>query len=307
MASASSKLPRGLLCPLVTPLKTGDILDVAALDRLVRFVGAGADGLVLGDLFCGEGLELSGDTRAQMVEATLEFSEGRWPVFVTITSDTEEETVALFEQIKLSVEGSSYSDQLVWVDYPIYYHGNRGLPQFYEVLSRDTAVPFTLANDRRLVEGRKSNIKHKNIRTSVLKKLAGMDCIQGLIFTGSLKRAMNYQKAVRHSSGFKFYDGNEAAFIRQPSSDGVLAAGSNLLPQAWQNITRSCLNQFDVERQYADHLSHMWETGVMVKAFYDLYGGQPVLQSQNHSLFFSHLFFPVGIDQESQCCSISTC
>jgi len=256
-------------------LKTGDILDVAALDRLVRFVGAGADGLVLGDLFCGEGLELSGETRAQLVRATLEISEGRWPIFVTITSDTEEETVALLEQMKRSVEGSGHLGQLFWIDYPIYYHSNRGLPQFYEALSRDTAVPFALANDGRLVEGRKSNIKHKNIRTSVLKKLVGMDCIQGLIFTGSLKRAMNYQKAVRHSTGFKFYDGNEAAFIRQPSSDGVLAAGANLLPQAWQDITWSCLNQYDVERQYPDHVSQVWETGVMVQAFHDLYGGQP--------------------------------
>jgi dihydrodipicolinate synthase/N-acetylneuraminate lyase len=210
-----------------------------------------------------------------MVKATLEFSEGRWPVFVTITSDTEEKTVALLEQMKLSVERADYSDQLVWIDYPIYYHSNRGLPQFYEILSRDTAAPFALANDRKLVEGRKSNIKHKNIRTSVLKKLAGMDCVQGLVFTGSLKRAMNYQKAVRHSSDFKFYDGNEAAFMRQPSSDGVSAAGANLLPQAWRDITWSCLNQYDVERQYADHVSQMWEQGVMVQAFYDLYRSQP--------------------------------
>ena len=275
MESENPGLPRGLVCPLVTPLKTGDRLDVAALERLIRFAGTGADGFVVGDLVWGEGLELTGDTRAEMARATLELTGGRQSVFVTVTSDTAEQSVALLKKMKAFTEGADYSGNVFWLDYPIYYHSNRGLPQFYEALERETSTPFVLANNPRLIQGRKSRIKHKNIRTSVLKKLSNLPCIRGLVFTGSLKRSINYQKACRHRQGFRLYDGDEGAFIRQPSSDGVVAGGANLLPQPWHEITWSCLNRYDVERQYPDHVSQMWETGAMVQAFYDLYAKQP--------------------------------
>ena len=35
------------------------------------------------------------------------------------------------------------------------------------------------------------------------------------------------------------------------------------------------MNRYDVERQYTDHLSQIWDTGVMVQEFHDLYKGQP--------------------------------
>lgn len=275
MASDTNKPPRGLICPLVTPLKTGDVLDVASLDRLIGQAGIGADALLLGDVFWGEGLVLSPEIRIEMASAILEIVQGKWPVLITITSDTSKATVGIVATIESYVERSGYSGRVFWVDYPIYYRSNRGLPQFYEDMSRDTAIPLILGNHPGLVQRPNSRIKHKDIRTSVLKKLSGIGRIQGLIFTGSLKRSINYHKAVRHRRGFKFYDGDEAAFIRQPSSDGVVAGGANLLPRAWHEITWSCLNRYDVQRQYADHVSQIWETGVMVQEFYDLYAKKP--------------------------------
>ncbi len=275
MASVKNKLPRGLICPLVTPLKTGDVLDVAALDRLIRQAGIGADALLVGDVFWGEGLVLSPETRIEIASAILEIVQGQWPVLITITSDTSKATRDLLSKIESYVERSGYLGSVFWVDYPIYYHSNRGLPQFYGAVAEDTAIPLILANHGGLIQRSNSRFKHKNIRTSVLKKLSGASQIQGLIFTGSLKRSMNYHKAVRHRRDFKFYDGEEAAFIKQPSSDGVVAGGANLLPQAWHEITWSCLNRYDVQRQYTDHVSQIWETGVMVQEFYDLYAKKP--------------------------------
>ena len=275
MASDTNKLPRGLICPLVTPLKRGGVLDVAVLARLIDHVSTGADALLLGDVFWGEGLSLSTDTRIELASAVLEIVQGKWPVFITITSDTSKVTLELLAKIESFVDRSDYSGSLFWVDYPIYHRSNRGLPQFYEAVARDTAIPIVLGNHPGLIQRRNRRIKHKNIRTSVLKKLSGIDHIQGLIFSGSLKRSINYHKAVRHRRGFKFYDGDEAAFIRQPSSDGVVAGGANLLPDAWHEITWSCLNRYDVQRQYADHVSQICEAGVMVQEFYDLYAKEP--------------------------------
>jgi dihydrodipicolinate synthase/N-acetylneuraminate lyase len=275
MVSDTNKLPRGLICPLVTPLKTGDVLDVATLDRLVGQAGIGADALLIGDVFWGESLVLSPEIRIEMASAILEIVQGKWPVLITITSDTSKAALGLLAKIESYIEQSGYSGNVFWVDYPICYHSNRGLPQFYEDMARDTNIPLILGNHRGLIQRSDSRVKHKDIRTSVLKRLSENSWIQGLIFNGSLKRSINYHKAVRNRRGFKFYDGDESAFIRQPSSDGVVAGGANLLPRAWHEITWSCLNQYDVQRQYADHVSQMWETGVMVQEFYDLYAKQP--------------------------------
>ena len=275
MVFDTNKLPKGLICPLVTPLKVGDVLDVATLERLIGHTGTGADALLIGDCFWGEGLALNNETRIEMATATLEIVQGKWPVFITITSNTSKATLRLLASIEAFIERSGYSGAVFWVDHPIYYHSNRGLPGLYEDLARDTAIPIILGNHPKLIQRRKKHIKHKNIRTSILKKLSEIDHIKGLIFIGPLKRSLNYHKAVRHRRDFIFYDGDEAAFIKQPSSDGVVAGGANLLPQAWHKITWSCLNKYDVQRQYADHVSQVWETGVMVQEFYDIYSKKP--------------------------------
>jgi dihydrodipicolinate synthase/N-acetylneuraminate lyase len=275
MAADTDQLPRGLVCPIVTPLKTGDQVDITALDRLIEHAGTGADAILVGDVFWGEGLVLSPETRLEMVSAALTIIQGRWPVLITITSQSTKATRALLIRIETFVEGSGYGGRLFWVDYPVYYHSNRGLPQWYASISSQTSTPFLLGNHAGLVDRRKRPVKHKNIRTSVLKKLSQMDVIQGLIFTGSLKRSTHYHKAVRLRRDFKFYDGDEMVFVKQPGADGLVAGGANLLPQAWQDMTASCLNQCDVQQQYADHTRQMLETGVMLQAFHDIYTKNP--------------------------------
>jgi dihydrodipicolinate synthase/N-acetylneuraminate lyase len=275
MMSDTNKVPRGLICPLVTPLKAGDVLDVAALDRLINQAGKGADALLVGDLLWGEGSVLSPETKMEMAAAVLEITQGRWPILMTITSETPRTTIRMMAKIESFMARSDYSGSVFWVDYPISYHSNRGLPQFYENMARDTANSFVVGNNPGLIKVLDKRIKHKNIRTSVLKKLSSIEQIKGLIYTGPLKRSIHYHEALRHRRGFKFYDGDEATFMRRPSSDGVVAGGANLLPQAWHEITWSCLNRYDVQRQYPDHVNQIWETGVMAQEFYRLYAKKP--------------------------------
>jgi len=84
--------PRGLICPLVTPLKTGDLIDSSVLERLIRHVGQGADAILLGDMYWGEGLALSFSTRLELFCAALEIIQGKWPIFINITSRNSKET-----------------------------------------------------------------------------------------------------------------------------------------------------------------------------------------------------------------------
>jgi dihydrodipicolinate synthase/N-acetylneuraminate lyase len=223
-------------------------------------VGVGADVLLIGDVLWGEGLMMSPETRLEMACAALEIIQGKWPVFITITSQAIRPTRDLLAQAEAFIERSGYPGSVFWMDYPIYYHSNRGLPQRYESMVRDTRIGFVLG---------------KNIRTSILKRISQIEKVQGLVFSGSLRRSMNYHRAVRHHRGFKFYDGNELAFIRQPSSNGVVAGGANLLPQAWRGITWSCLNRYDGQRQYPDHTSQILETAAMLNEFRELYSQNP--------------------------------
>jgi dihydrodipicolinate synthase/N-acetylneuraminate lyase len=270
-----SGLPRGLICPLVTPLRTGDLLDRAHLDRLIAHVGKGADALLLGDLIWGEGRGLSVKTRSEMVVATLEIAQGRWPVLVTITSSTGKATQELLSAVDHFVSRSGYAGSLLWVDYPMYYRSNRGLPQWYEHLAQATEIGFVLGNNPLLVGKRRRRVAHTNIRTSVLKKTSQVPAVCGLVFNGALERLMNYYRAVRHRRDFRFYDGDEMAFIEQPSSNGVVAGGANLLPRIWRDVTWSCLNRYDVHQQYPDHRAQIVEAGRMLQEFQALYAGNP--------------------------------
>ncbi len=269
------QLPTGLICPLVTPLKTGDVVDVSVLDRLIDHVGTGADALLLGDVFWGEGLVLSSDMRLEMSCAVLEIIQGKWPVLITITSHNRKATRDLMARTEAFIERLDYPGRVYWVDYPVYYHSNRGLPQWYESMARDSRIGFVLGNHAGLVERRKRPVKHKNIRTGVLKRISQIEKVGGLVFCGSLKRSMNYRKAVRNRQGFKLYDGDELSFLRQPSSNGVVAGGANLLPEAWRGITSSCLNRYDVQQQYPDHTSQILETAAMLEEFHESYAQNP--------------------------------
>src|SRR5580658_2115572 len=78
-------LLRGIIPPIVTPLRARDELDVAGLERLVEHILAGGvHGLfVLGTT--GEAPSLSYRLRRELIERTCRQVAGRVPVLVGIT------------------------------------------------------------------------------------------------------------------------------------------------------------------------------------------------------------------------------
>lgn len=86
---------RGIIPPLVTPLRDRDTLDSAGLERLVEhLIGGGVSGLfILGTT--GEGPSLSYRLRRELVEQTCKLARGRVPVLVGITDTAFTESVNL--------------------------------------------------------------------------------------------------------------------------------------------------------------------------------------------------------------------
>jgi dihydrodipicolinate synthase/N-acetylneuraminate lyase len=143
-------------------------------------------------------------------------------------------------------------------------------------LTTPTREPWLLHNDPGLIDRLARSFKRNNIRTAVLQEILGIEEIQGLLYSGSLDRAGNYQKATRARPDFRIYDGDERRFLTHPSLSGVVSAGANLSPKAWHKITEASLGLSDAREDYPDRLQQIWNTGQYLRTLLDLYRSQPV-------------------------------
>jgi dihydrodipicolinate synthase/N-acetylneuraminate lyase len=298
--------PRGLIIDLITPLnKSGDINGRSLgkhLDKVLPHVQA----LLLASPHAGEGKALDASQRDELLEKALVVVRGRVPILVWISQATEEATKETLLLLKRRLERRKYTGQVFWVDTPLYYHSNRGLPIHYQDMSSAAPEPFLLFNDPGLVKEVATPLKRTNIRTSILKDLAEVRSIQGLIFLGSLDRARHYQRAVRARNDFRLYDGDESHFLTHPSLSGVVSVGANLAPTAWQKVTESSLSLRDDQDAYPDRLQQIWELGEYLRRLRDIYQGfsvpliKEILLEKGIIETSTHTMQEGGVEQRSQ-------
>ena len=253
--------PKGLIIDLITPLTKECDIDEEGLERHLKRVTPHIHALLIGSPFVGEGRYLHPELKEKLLDRTMPLTEGRIPLFIWITQDREDETRKTLLRLQKRLKTRKYNGQAFWVDAPLYYHSNRGLPEWYEDISTLIDEPIVLYNDPTLIQQIGSPFKRNNIRTSILKDLIQINKIQGLVFSGSLDRAHNYQKAVRSRPDFRIYDGDESRFLIHPSLSGVVSMGANLVPEAWRKITSSSLRMNAHQADYPDYLKQIWEIG----------------------------------------------
>ncbi len=263
--------PRGLIVDLITPLKKSGDIDGRGLGKHLDRVLPHVQAVLLASPQTGEGKNLDPNQRDELLEKALVVVRGQVPVLIWITHSTEEGTKETLQLLKKRLERRKYTGQIFWVDTPLYYHSNRGLPSLYKDLSTTVKEPFLLHNDPELIKQLASTFKRTNIRTSILKELSQMDSIRGLIFLGSLDRVRNYQKAVRARIDFRIYDGEESQFLKYPSLSGVVSVGANLAPRVWQKVTASSLNLSGERKDYPDHLQQILNQGEYLKSLLQIY------------------------------------
>jgi len=271
-----SRSPRGLIIDLVTPLRANGEIDGPGLGRLLDRVLPHVQAVFIASPTLGQGKNLSTAQREELLEKTLVVVRGRVPILVWISRDSQEKTRQALLKLEKTREKRKYSGPILWVDTPLYYHSNRGLPDYYRNLSSSVQGSYLLHNDPNLVKELARPLKRSNIRTSILKEIAKITSIEGLIFLGSLERARNYQKATRSRVDFRIYDGDESHFLQYPSLSGVVSAGANLAPRAWQRITDSSLNISGAGDAYPDQVRQIVETGEYLRKLMSLYRGAPV-------------------------------
>jgi dihydrodipicolinate synthase/N-acetylneuraminate lyase len=266
--------PEGLIIESVTPLTPAGDLDAASLARLVERVSAVADGLLVGGPEAGEGLALPPEVRLELLAQSLAEIKGRLPIFFGITGSTPEETKALALEVPQIMDRLGYQGQVFLADLPLWYHSNRGLPQFYKGLLQEANLPLILLNLPEVMQQRAFLFKHRNIRTQVLKKLATLPTIVGLIYQGEMRRFLNYHLAAVARPAFAFYEADECRFLTRPGAWGVVSPGAQLYPEAWRQLTRACLHPEDVgEDLTARH--HLWEESSRLVNLAGLYRPAP--------------------------------
>ena len=261
---------RGLIVELISPITNGKI-DGRGLGRLLDRVLPYVEMVYLFSPYGGMGRELNVDLREELFDKSLVVIKGRVPIMVWITQDSKEDTKKTLTTLKRRVKKRRYSDPVLWVDSPLLYHSNRGLMDNYRELLELVSEPFLLHNIPDLVRDLNRPFKRKNIRTSILKELIKLENIKGLIHSGKIDRAQNYQKAVSHREDFRIYDGNEANFLRFPSMSGVVSVGANLSPKNWHRITHFSIESIDTDGQYPDELKQIWRYGQYVMRLLELY------------------------------------
>ncbi len=259
MSSPEATLPpEGLIIELVTPLTPAGDLDAAGLSRLVERTAAVADALLVGGPQAGEGLTLPGEVRANLMTQALANLQGRRPLFCGITGSTPEETRDLALEVRKAMDRLGYSGQVFLTDLPLWYHSNRGLPQFYEKLLEEAGLPLILLNLPETMQQRAFLFKHRNLRTHVVKKLAGLPMIMGMIYQGDMRRFLNFHLAAVARPTFVFYEADEHRFLTRPGAWGVVSPGAQLYPEAWQRVTQACLHPEDIAEDFmARH--QLWE------------------------------------------------
>ena len=266
--------PEGLIIEPVTPLTPAGDLDAASLTRLLERVLIVGDGILVGGLEAGEGLALPSEVRLELLALSLAEVKGRLPIFFGITGSTPEETRALALAVPEVMDRQGYQGQVFLADLPLWYHSNRGLPQFYKGVLQEANLPLILVNLPEVMQQRAFLFKHRNIRTQVLKKLATLPTIVGLIYQGEMRRFLNYHLAAVARPAFAFYEADECRFLTRPGAWGVVSPGAQLYPEAWQLVSRACLHPEEVGEDLAAR-HHLWEESSRLVNLAGLYRPAP--------------------------------
>ena len=270
---AATQLPRGLIVDMITPLLEDGGIDHTGLERHVKGLMRYAQAILIAGPSMGEGEDLSPEQREELFHRTLLIVQSRVPVLVWISGATGEGTEGTLLLLKKRLKELGYAGPVFWVDTPLYYHSNRGLEGHYGKLSSMSEGSFVLINDPEFIRRKDQPLKRLNIRTSILKGLASMEKVKGVIHSGSLDRAYNYRKATRLRQDFMIYDGDESHFLEHPSLNGVLSRGANLAPAAWKTVVSSSLNLYGNLEEYPDRMRQILDSGRHLNELRNIYKG----------------------------------
>ncbi|MGF1578253.1 MAG: dihydrodipicolinate synthase family protein [Gemmataceae bacterium] len=212
---------RGIIPPLVTPLRDRDTLDEVGLSRLLEHVVAGGvhGVFLLGST--GEGPSLSYRLRRELIGQACEIIAGRVPVLVGIT-DT-----SFVESVNLSLVAEDAGASAVVLSTPYYFPPSQPeLVSYVDRLVEELPLPLMLYN--------MPDLTKVWFEIDTLQSLAKHPAIIGIKdSSGDLvyfERLMEIRKV---RPDWSILMGPEALLVEamRLGSDGAVAGGANVVPR----------------------------------------------------------------------------
>lgn len=222
---------RGVIPPLVTPLRERDRLDVAGLERLLEHVLAGGvHGIfLLGTT--GEAPSLSHRLRHELVTRACRIVGRRVPVLVGVTDTSFVESVALARRAAESgahaaVLSAPYyfpAGQPELAEYLEHIVPELALPVFLYNIPSHTKIPFSLETVRRAMD---------------LRRVVGMKDSSGdLAYFGRVARLLPQRPS------FTLLMGSETLVPQalRAGAHGAVPSGANLVPRLFMDLHEAAL------------------------------------------------------------------
>ncbi len=250
-------LPKGLIVNLALPDKKEP--ETEDFDRLLPMLLDKIDGLLVDPLFWGLNCNPA-DYYRLFFERCIENIPPDIPVFIVVTGFNEDETADIFRCVKKILNEIKEERPVYPVDLPLLYHSNRGLPDYYRNLLSSTDLPMIIMNDPGRIHSCRPFYRRKNLITGVLKKVAEIPNVCGLINASDLKRSLSYSRIIKDRSNFVIYDGKETTFLENPNKNGLVSVSANLFPSSWKLIVKSGPGLEDVAGT-SDMLRKRWYAG----------------------------------------------
>jgi len=228
---------RGIIPPLITPLKDNDTLDVEGLERLIEHtISGGVHGIfILGTT--GEFASLSYKLRRELTERTCRLVNGRVPVLVGVTDS------AFTESLNLAKTAAECGADAVVLAPPYYFAS--GQPELLEYLQRimvQMPLPLFIYN---MPVHTKITFAPETVKAAAdIPNIIGMkDSSSNLAY---LKQV---QYVLRDRPDFTFLVGPEefmSEFVLTGGHGGV-NGGANMFPKLFVSLYNASVNR-DVEK-----------------------------------------------------------
>jgi 4-hydroxy-tetrahydrodipicolinate synthase len=233
---------KGIIPPIVTPLRDRSQLDVKGTERLVnRIVGGGAHGIfALGTT--GEAPSLDASTKRELLRRVCEFSAGRVPVLAGITD------ASFIESLKLAEFAAACGAQALVLAPPYYFPaGQAELLEYLEHLAPRLPLPLMLYNMPAMTK--------LEYAPETLAKAFEMPGVIGLKdSSGKMPYLQKALKLARKRPDLSVMVGPEELLAEAVlfGADGGVCGGANVFPELYVKLYEAAAKH-DLERSLALH------------------------------------------------------
>jgi len=230
---------RGIVPPLVTPLRARDRLDLAGLERLVEHVLAGGVRGIFLLGTTGEGPSLSHRLRRELVRRACRLVRGRVPVLVGVTDTSFVESVALARR------AADCGASALVLSAPYYFPaGQPELAEYVERIASELPLPVFLYN-------MPSHTKLA-FEPATLRRLMDLPGVVGMKdSSGDLAYFRRIARLSAARSDWSLLVGPETMIPTavRAGAHGAVSGGANLFPRLFTDLFRAARNGGAAELQ----------------------------------------------------------